>query len=340
MKNNHYLISRTDNIGDVVLTLPLCAMIKELDIDCKITFLGKTYTKDIVCSSKNVDYFLDWSEIQKKSLRARIKVFKEFPYSHVIHVFPNPHIAFLTFLAMIPSRVGTGRRFYHRFFCNFLPSLSRKNSSLHEAQLNMLLVSDFFGVYPPELDDLKKMFALKPDESQSFPELDMLEKKKFNLVFHPFSKGSARNWPISHFIEAINLLDGENFEIFLTGVDEEAQKIHHEIIPHLNKKAHNIAGRMSLKELMLFLLKSDGFISGSTGPLHIAAALGINCIGLFPPKYPMRIERWGPLGMHAEAFVFKESPNWFCQKNCELSCECMEKIEAKAVVKKINKWFE
>ena len=35
-----------------------------------------------------------------------------------------------------------------------------------------------------------------------------------------------------------------------------------------------------------------------------------------------------------------ENPNWYCNINCELSCECMDKIEAKAVVKKIHKWFE
>ena len=340
MNNNHYLISRTDNIGDVVLTLPLCAMIKELDSLSKITFLGKTYTKDIVCSSKNVDYFLDWSEIQTKSFKERINIFKNFSYSHVIHVFPNPHIALLTFLAKIPIRLGTVRRFYHRIFCNFLSSLSRQNSSLHEAQLNMLLVRDLFGVNPPELEDLKNMFALSPDDSQSFPLLALLEKKKFNLFFHPFSKGSARNWTIDNFVEAINLLNKENYEIFLTGLEEEAQEIQNKIIPFLNKKVHNIAGKISLKELMLILLKSDGFISGSTGPLHIAAALGVNCIGLFPPKYPMRIERWGPLGKNAEALVYKESPQWYCKKECEFNCECMKNISPKTVVKKINSWFE
>jgi ADP-heptose:LPS heptosyltransferase len=315
-------------------------MIKELDSLSKITFLGKTYTKDIVCSSKNVDYFLDWSQIQKKPFKERINTFKKLSYSHVIHVFPNPHIALLTFLAKIPTRVGTVRRFYHRIFCNFLSNLSRKKSSLHEAQLNMLLVRDLFGVYPPEIKDLRKMFAIRPDESQSFSELTLLEKKKFNLVFHPFSKGNGRNWPIDNFIETINLLSEEDYEIFFTGLEEESLKIQNKIIPRLRRRVHNLAGKLSLKELMLFLLKCDGFISAGTGPLHIAAALGVNCIGLFPPMSPIGIERWGPIGVNAEALVYKESPEWSCKKDCELNCDCMKKIKPKAVVKKINAWFE
>ncbi|RYG01290.1 MAG: glycosyl transferase family 9, partial [Chitinophagaceae bacterium] len=38
------IISRTDSIGDVVLTLPMAKIIKQQFPDCRIAFLGKEYT--------------------------------------------------------------------------------------------------------------------------------------------------------------------------------------------------------------------------------------------------------------------------------------------------------
>jgi heptosyltransferase-3 len=44
----HVLISRVDAIGDVVLTLPMAAYIKELLPNASVSFLGRTYTKPVI----------------------------------------------------------------------------------------------------------------------------------------------------------------------------------------------------------------------------------------------------------------------------------------------------
>ena len=53
------LISRTDSIGDVVLTLPCCVWIKRQFPDCKLLFLGNTYTKPILGCLPEIDEVLD-----------------------------------------------------------------------------------------------------------------------------------------------------------------------------------------------------------------------------------------------------------------------------------------
>ena len=46
--NQTIAISRTDSIGDVVLTLPVCVWLKKKFPDIKIIFFGSTYTKPVI----------------------------------------------------------------------------------------------------------------------------------------------------------------------------------------------------------------------------------------------------------------------------------------------------
>ena len=63
-KPQHIIISRTDNIGDVVLTLPLAALLKQYYPQCKVSFLARNYVKDLVLSCPAVDAFINWNEIK------------------------------------------------------------------------------------------------------------------------------------------------------------------------------------------------------------------------------------------------------------------------------------
>ena len=56
------VISRTDSIGDVVLTLPLAGILRERFPTAKIIFLGNTYTKPIIQCCEDVDEIWEWAE--------------------------------------------------------------------------------------------------------------------------------------------------------------------------------------------------------------------------------------------------------------------------------------
>ena len=64
-KISNILISRTDSIGDVVLTLPLAGMLKQLIPEVKIGFLGRKYTAPIINACEFVDEFIDVDDFLK-----------------------------------------------------------------------------------------------------------------------------------------------------------------------------------------------------------------------------------------------------------------------------------
>ena len=60
------IISRTDNIGDVVLTLPLAKALKEKHPQAEILFLAKRYIKPLIDCCKYIDQFIDWDTLTLK----------------------------------------------------------------------------------------------------------------------------------------------------------------------------------------------------------------------------------------------------------------------------------
>ena len=75
-------------------------------------------------------------------------------------------------------------------------------------------------------------------------------------------------------------------------------------------------------------------IAASTGPLHIAAALGKKAIGLFAPMRPIHPGRWKPIGKQANYLVLNIDCS-DCRKT--MNCHCIREIKTMEVIKMIEK---
>jgi len=284
MNDEKILLSRTDNLGDVILTLPMAGVIKNHFPDCSIYFLGKDYTESIVKRSVNIDNFINIERLDENSLQ---------DIDCLIHVLPVKKIARLGKRQKIPMRIGTSHRMYHWWTCNKLVNLGRKKSDLHESQLNLKLLKPL-KIHPDI--DLYEMhhFLGWQNSRKTYPEL-LLDN--FNLIFHPKSKGSAKEWPLAQYCKLAQQLNKQTFKIFITGTTAEGELIRKNC-PELIDLEHvqDLTGKFSLDELVDFIAASSGLLAASTGPLHIAAASGIYNLGLYADKKPIHAGRWGPIG--------------------------------------------
>ncbi|MEO6820459.1 MAG: glycosyltransferase family 9 protein [Ginsengibacter sp.] len=323
------IISRTDSIGDVVLTLPVAKALKEKFPGIIIAFLGKQYTKPVIEACENVDLFIDENEF----MNSEILVNGEKPAA-ILHVFPVSAIAKRALKLKIPLRIGTTNRLYHFFTCNKLVKLSRKNSDLHEAQLNLQLLNPFGIDKIFSLKEIAGMIglvnivALKPEFSA------LLSPTKFNLILHPKSQGSAREWGLDNFAELIEMLDKDKFQIFVSGTQKERVLLQ----PLLETQAKNvvdISGEMELDQFISFINECDGLVANSTGPLHIAAALGKYAFGIYAPMRPIHPGRWAPVGKHAQYFVLNKECN-DCRKK-ENQCHCIQEVPPKWILNALVK---
>lgn len=294
----HVLISRVDAIGDVVLTLPMAAYIKELLPNASVSFLGRTYTKPVIDTCTAVDSFINYDDFKNLPPLEQVTYLKEKKIDAVIHVFPNRHLAVVARKAGIKFRIGTTNRLFHWYTCNTLVKLSRKKSDLHETQLNLILLKPLGLAKVPTLGDIisKNNFS---NQVKLTPDLNAaLIKDKFNLIIHPKSHGSGMEWGLKNFQDLINILPADKFNVIITGSDKEKALLEN-WISDLPETAIDLTGKMTLNQLIALISKSDGLIASGTGPLHVAALTGINTLGLFPSLRPIHPGRWAPIGPKA-----------------------------------------
>lgn len=326
------IISRTDSIGDVILTLPLSGILKKQFPQSEIIFLGRSYTQDVIGACEHINTFLNWDELASKEETSAIRDLKDLAADLIIHVFPRQEIAHLAKRAGIPTRLGTTNRLYHWFNCNKLVRLSRRKSSLHEAQLNINLVKSITGIDDMPLGNIHKFYGLTQTQVLDTNFTTLFDKEKINVILHPKSKGSAREWGLNNFIELIKILPDEKYKVFISGTEDEGLMMKDSGIFDIDHVV-NLCGKMSLAQLISFIKACDVLVAASTGPLHLAAALGIKAIGIYPPIRPMHPERWAPIGEKA-TFLVKDKECDECRK--QGPCHCMQEILPDKILKQIG----
>jgi len=326
----HILLSRTDSIGDVMLTLPMAGLIKKSYPEAKITFLGKAYTKPVIHCCKHVDEFIDWDSIR---LNHPVTLIKKLNPDYFIHVFPRKEIAWLAKKAGIVNRVGASGRIYHYFTCNRLIRFSRRRSNFHESQLNLKLLDPLNISSDISLYDLSEFsgFTNIPELPNTYKAL--IDKNKINVILHPKSKGSAVEWGLNNFSNLIKQLPEERFKIFITGTEEEAKIIGNNL-PFDQNNVSSLLGKLSLNELIAFIHNADCLVAASTGPLHMAGLMNKVAIGLFSSRRPIHPGRWAPLGKNSHALVSDDN----CAQCAEgRPCDCITNIPIEQVVHLLQK---
>lgn len=325
------IISRTDSLGDVILTLPSAGLMKKLIPGLKIYFLGRSYTQPVIQTCSFIDEFINWDEVSGYAEEQKILFFKSLNCDAIVHVFPDFEIARIAFQSKISLRIGTSHRYFHWLYCNKVIPLGRKNSDLHETQLNIKLFSTL-GAEDIKLTEIPPLYGLTQVLPLDKRFLELIDSDRFNIILHPKSKGSAREWGLENFGKLITLLPQEKYKIFVTGTNED-RKFLLPLLIEYQDVITDLTGQMSLSGLISFIAASDGLIAASTGPLHIAAALKKVTIGLYAPMRPIHPGRWAPLGEKA-TYISLEKQCSKCRKST--ICECILKITPDEVIKRLE----
>ncbi|MBC6612069.1 glycosyltransferase family 9 protein [Hymenobacter sp. BT507] len=335
-----FLISRTDAIGDVVLTLPVAGWLKQTFPGCRVVLLGRTYTQAVADACPWVDSFLNFDELLALPLAAQVQQVRQVQADVVLHVFPNKAVAQLTRLANIPVRIGTRNRWFHWLTCTKLVALSRRNSALHEAQLNLHLLKPLGYLPDLPLDRVGEWMRLQPRVPVPTAIQELVHARRpgqLNVILHPRSRGSAREWGLPHFGELARLLHAAGHRVWVTGTAAEGAELAEWLQEHQPYLAADLTGQLSLPQFIAFIAAADGLVAGSTGPLHLAAALGRHALGLYPPIRPMHPGRWAPLGPHANYLVF-DRPNCTDCRSQPATCTCIKALLPIQVLETVADW--
>jgi len=321
------LIVRTDRIGDVVLSLPMAELVKKKYPDCKVAYFIRDYTSSLIDGNPFVDEVIIAEESGGKILFLKnLRKIKSINYDTCVIANPTLRISLMLFFAGINNRIGTGYRWYSLLF-NIKVFEHRKYGQKHELEYNINLLNEIDIDLKDFNNEIK--FHLNVDDKSSEKINSILIERGFEseikiVIIHPGSGGSSVDLPKEKLIELTRMLSKlKNVTIVITGSKNESELCREF---EVNEAVINLSGQLDLSLLKALINKADIFISNSTGPMHIAAALGVYVIGFFPKILSCSQKRWGPYTEKKTIFL----PTIDCSNCNREQCkklDCMNSID-------------
>lgn len=147
-------------------------------------------------------------------------------------------------------------------------------------------------------------------------------------VLNPGAAWPNKRWPPDRFgALAAALLHRHGLVSFITWGPAERPLA--ERVVAASDGAALLAPETSVAELVALMARASLVVSGDTGPLHIAAAMGAPIVGLFGPTWPERNGPWDP-----DDEVISRALQCQChhKRQCRIGAPCIEDIAIDEVV--------
>lgn len=193
----------------------------------------------------------------------------------------------------------------------------------HQSLANFQLLSAW-GIPVPDYPRLE----LCPDPGLAEVAAQLLPRPA--ILCHLATSQPKKEWPLGHWAELYRRATAAGQQlVFSTGISPREQAL----LEDLKRQLPGVIALPALPDLPTFLAvlkRARLFISGDTGPLHIAAGLGVPTIGLFGPSPAVK---WAPLGQRHRALQADPCACGGDTAVCLSAAPCMATISPEAVLR-------
>jgi len=280
-------ISNRAGIGDVILTTPVLRALKKKFPDSKITLMISPNSAQAVEGLDFIDEIITYDK-KKDSVWKIVKhIWK---YDLAICLDFKYRTAVMAFLARIPVRAGL--KYKRGLFMTHAVEKNPRWENTYESYNYANIIKDSIGI---ELTGDFTQLYLPPAEDTDIKHVDNIfatsgVKKEVPLItIAPFTSWFPKNWPIGYYVKLIKfLIERYPHQIVLVGMASDFEKFE-ELCN--SSRVTNAMGKTSLSQMIEVIRRSQLFIGGCSGPLHMAAALHIPFVAFYGPTLP---EQWAP----------------------------------------------
>jgi lipopolysaccharide heptosyltransferase II len=314
------LVVRVDLLGDVVLSLPAVRALARAYPEANIDLLVLKSTAGILEGQPGIHRILAydphvWRQpasylrpdhwLEAASV---LRTIRASGYDLAVSISGDMG-SILTRLSGAKRRFGYSGEAYRFFLTDPLPG-GRYLTRQHETEYVLALARAAGGI-TTGLDDARPRLVVLPSARDRVSSLLGTGRAGLDctgpiVTLHGGARnGQAKRWPTGHFARLAEKLTEEfNALVVLTGASGDAQ-LARAIEEQCRHPLLNLTGKTSLPELAALLAASDLVISGDSGPMHIACAVGTPVISLHGPTDPV-LSGPTPTAMSADAIVLRQ----------------------------------
>lgn len=334
------LIIKPRAIGDVVLSTIVLENLRAAFPQARIDFLTEDICKEVVLANtilNNVIVFERKNITKLPSLRkimANVKFLKAVLYPHydlVLDFYGNPRSAFLTLLSGARIRVGYDFRIRKWAYTQVVKS---RAAQVHETEWHL----DALRALDIPIISKKLYFEIGMGSehfANNFWKQAGLEGQR--VIALNFSGGwPAKKWPIDRFAHLADLMI-EQHQVKIIINWGPGERFAAESLKQYITRGAILIPDANLRQLAAILQKTDLLVTTDSGPMHIAAAMGIPCVALFGPTDP---NLQGPYG---EGHVIVRKNSLDCLGCNRLDCShqaCLNTLTVAEVLEGVGKCIQ
>ena len=338
------LALRLDRLGDLVMTLPALAMLRQLAMHAEIELAVGSWNKELAHRLTFIDDvrivdapWAAWG--QKASWSTAVRAIKEGARPDLVIDFQGDVRAILL-MAMTgaPLRAGFG----DTGGAHLLTHQGRWDESRSWYRQNMDLLEALFpGAAIPELIEPFN-FLISEDRERGrklIAETGLSVSRRPWIGIHPSAGRAIKQWEVEKFAALCDrLAEATTGTILLTGGPSDRDLVE-QVASRTKGESLQMIGGAGVRDFAAVVEGLDLFVTGDTGPMHIAHAVGATNLAIFGPSDPVR---YGPEGQSDNRMVVRKalycSPCNMIRKPPQ-ECvsakapECLERISLDQVLK-------
>ena len=330
------LVVKLDHLGDVLLATPVFSNLRQAYPEAELHALTGAWSRVVLERHPDVSKVLEYNSPafcrteEPTSLKQTFRLYRELrrqKYDLMVALRGDWRIVCFALSRVTPKRLD--------------------RAALQVA--NKLGFSQFTGTHETtrNLDVLRKADIPTPIQATTFS-ITAADKKWASdflttlqidkecplIAIHPGSPIPLKRWMPERYAELADwLIARKRAEILFVGVKDEIPIIA-EIQARMRTDSNSIAGKTTLTQLASILPKCNVFIGNDSGPMHLAAAVGIPTIGFYGPGDPTR---FGPVGPKCQTIQRKFDCPPCPGTTCRFGKEgCMSKIQVADVTQTLE----
>jgi heptosyltransferase-2/heptosyltransferase-3 len=302
-------------LGDLLFAHPFFEQLRKLFPDSRIDLAANNNFAEIMRINPNIDhvynYNKNWTAARSYKFSKKLKMNN---YHLGLNLQGNWRTAILLKLISPQLSIGFGGKGRGVFLDH---EIEREENHKHMVDFYL----DFLEKIK-EIDDLE--LNQQNSKSENLPELNLSDSqfasgvKKIEAIgleqdFITLNTGGSwetKRWPAEYFAKLADNLIARGEKILFVGGPSDNERVKHVLDmtdADKREKTFNLSGKTTLIELAAVLKKSKLMISGDTGPVHVAAAVGTNTAAIFGPSDE---EKYAPKGKGKNILI----------KNVDLDC--------------------
>ncbi len=290
-KINNILITRLQNIGDMLVFVPALRFLRQALPDVNITLLCKhAGGVEII---RNCPYYDDMLIVQNRSLKEKMRLITQFRRRKLDCFIISPQDLGRCpwgFMGGAKKIVGFPQVLYRgKWKSEKLPFLlyrkAQWDSEASETENCVNLVQaalSSLGVIPETAPSLQSEYSwFAPGTPAKVAEKFAVDCSYFTIA--PFSKQENKNWPFGKLAALLKRLQSDTkTKIVLIGGPEDAEKCRR-LATAAGPDCSSLAGQLSLDESAWLISRASLFFGPDSGPAHLATAVKTPALVIYGP---------------------------------------------------------